>query len=205
MDLGYVAGLLSIIWLDVVLSGDNALVIGIAASTLRPELRRQAIIFGLVLATVVRILFAGVATLLLDIPGLRVVGGLALLWVSWNLWNDLRESHGQQVHGTGEDTIVDHAPRPGESNTLFKALVTITIADISMSIDNVLAVAAIARDNVNLLIIGLALSIGLMGIGASLIVRLLTRYRWISYGGVGLLVMIAAYMIFEDVHSWGLV
>ncbi len=204
MDLGYIAGLTSIIWLDIVLSGDNALVIGIAASTLRAELRRKAIIFGLVLATVVRIMFAAVATLLLDVPGLRLAGGLALLWVAWGLWSELSGSHGTQQAG-GDDAIIDHAPRPDESNSLFKALVVITIADISMSIDNVLAVAAIARDDVNLLVLGLALSIALMGIGASLIVRVLTRYRWISYGGVVLLVLIAVYMIYEDIVHLGLV
>lgn len=193
MEWSFLSGLAAIVWLDVVLSGDNALVIGIAASTLRADLRRKAIIFGLALATGVRILFSGAATYLLAIPGLLVIGGAALLWVSWRLFVELRRgNHGSDhVHGD------DNAPRPGEGSSLYQALVSITVADISMSIDNVLAVAAIAREHIELLVFGLALSIGLMGLGASLIVRVLLKYRWISYGGVALLVFIGAEMIYE--------
>lgn len=192
MEIGSLAGLAQIVWLDVVLSGDNALVIGIAASTLAPNLRRKAIAFGLVLATTIRILLAGAATYLLSVPGLLVAGGLALLWVSWRLFADLYWHQAEpelSEHGDGV------APPKGDGASLFKALVSITIADISMSIDNVLAVAAIARDNVSVLVFGLALSIALMGLGASLIVRILLKYRWISYIGVALLVYISVEML----------
>lgn len=194
MEIGSLAGIAQIIWLDVVLSGDNALVIGIAASTLAPNLRRKAIVFGLLLATTIRILLAGAATYLLSVPGLLVGGGLALLWVSWRLFADLYWHQAEaelSEHGDGV------AASKGDGASLFKALVSITIADISMSIDNVLAVAAIARDNVSVLVFGLALSIALMGLGASLIVRVLLKYRWISYVGVALLVYISIQMLWQ--------
>lgn len=187
-SLSLLTNLLSIIWLDLVLSGDNALVIGIAASTLPHHLQRRAVIFGLVLATVVRIAFSAMATMILKVPGLLIVGGVALLWVAYRL---LRELLGREHEG--ED--VDHHLKP--AGTLSAALISITIADISMSIDNVLAVAAIARDHVGLLVFGLALSIGLMGLGATLILRLMLRYRWISYLGVILLTYIAVDMIYD--------
>jgi YjbE family integral membrane protein len=198
MELGSLASLAQIIWLDVVLSGDNALVIGIAASTLVPELRRKAIIFGLALATTIRILFAGAATYLLGVPGLLFAGGIALLWVSWRLFADL---YWHQAAPEAVKMEVGRTASDGESHSLYKALVSITIADISMSIDNVLAVAAIARENVSLLVFGLALSIALMGLGATLIVKVLLKYRWISYVGVALLVYISAEMLLNGYPS----
>jgi YjbE family integral membrane protein len=198
MELGSLAGLAQIIWLDVVLSGDNALVIGIAASTLAPALRRKAIVFGLALATTIRILFAGAATYLLAVPGLLFAGGLALLWVSWRLFSDLYWHQAEpelSEHGAAAAGV------PAAGSSLSKALISITIADISMSIDNVLAVAAIARDNVTMLVFGLALSIALMGLGASLIVKILLKYRWISYVGVALLVYISAEMLIQGFPS----
>jgi YjbE family integral membrane protein len=168
------------------------LVIGIAASVLVPELRRKAVVFGLALATTIRILFAGAATYLLNIPGLLFVGGIALLWVSWRLFSDLYWHQAQPERAKPEG--LQHLSTP-DSHSLYKALVSITIADISMSIDNVLAVAAIARDNVNLLVFGLALSIALMGLAATLIVRILLKYRWISYVGVALLIYISGEML----------
>ncbi len=201
MELGsFAAGLTQIIWLDIVLSGDNALVIGLAASTLKPELRQKAVIFGLVLATTLRIIFAAMATFLYDVPGLLFAGGLLLLWVSWRLFADLywhqAEPEMVKVEGDGAAAIPE-----GGGSSLFKALVSITIADVSMSIDNVLAVAGIAKmqESVFLLIFGLVLSILLMGIAASLIVKVLTKYRWISYVGVALLVYISAEML---VHGY---
>ncbi len=197
MDVAAAAKLAYIIWIDIVLSGDNALVIGLAASTLPGDLRRKAIIFGLTLATTIRILFAGATTYFLNIPGLLFAGGLALLWVSWSLYREI-PSAGSQPNDDG------HEPSGMETgNTLFRALVSITVADISMSIDNVLAVAAIAREEVWLLVFGLALSIALMGLGATLIMRFLLRYRWISYVGVLLLVALGLQMMWEgwpDVH-----
>lgn len=187
------AQFVSVIWLDLVLSGDNALVIGVAASTLPKAQQRQAVIFGLVLATVIRIAFATVATYMLDVPGLIFVGGLALLWVAYRLLQELL--HVEPAAAAGG------LGRPGISiepaGNLSRALISITIADISMSIDNVLAVAAIARDDVHILVFGLALSIFLMGLGATLILQIMLRYPWISYLGVVLLVIIGGHMVFE--------
>ncbi len=201
MELGsFAAGLTQIIWLDIVLSGDNALVIGLAASTLKAELRQKAVVFGLVLATTLRIVFAAMATFLYDVPGLLFAGGLLLLWVSWRLFSDLywhqAEPEMVKIEGDGGATLPE-----GGGSSLFKALVSITIADVSMSIDNVLAVAGIAKmqESVFLLVFGLALSILLMGIAASLIVKVLTKYRWISYVGVALLVYISVEML---VHGY---
>lgn len=191
MQFSDAVGVGSIVWLDIVLSGDNALVIGLAASTVQEKFRRHAIIFGLILATVMRILFAGAATYLLGIPGLIFIGGVALLWVSYTLYCEVAKLD----HSTPYER--EHRTADQAQSTLFRALVSITVADISMSIDNVLAVAAIARDNIQMLAFGITLSIALMGLCATLIMNVLLRYRWISYGGIGLLVFIGGHMIWE--------
>ncbi len=190
------ADLGAIIWLDVVLSGDNALVIGMAAASLAPHLQRQAIIFGMTLAVAVRIASALVATYLYEIPWVRFVGGLALLWVAFKLWQELRnvsilEAEAAEAYvATGAST---------DRRSMMKALTTITVADVSMSVDNVLAVAAIAHDNRAMLVFGLALSILLMAFCATLVCKLLNRHRWISYVGVAVLLLVAADMLHS---SW---
>lgn len=193
---------LSIIWLDMVLSGDNALVIGLAAASLPSRQRRSAIVFGLVAAAVIRIGFACMATYLMSVPGLLFVGGLALLWVSYRLYVEIRgDVAGHASAMTGEDGGAGIGGR-----TLFSALISITIADISMSIDNVLAVAAIARDDRVLLVFGLVLSIAFMGLCATMILKVLVRYRWISYLGVAFLVMIGSEMMWDGwISAAGLV
>ena len=193
MELSGVVDFIQIIWLDVVLSGDNALIIGLAASSLSPQLRRKAIIFGLVLAAVIRIVFAAMTTYLMHIPGILFFGGLALLWVAWRLWCELRSGMVQQADEAAREHEYTGPPR----RSLTSALVSITIADISMSIDNVLAVAAIARDNVPLLVFGLALSIALMGLCATLITKVMVRHPWISYVGLAFLVYVGVEMIIE--------
>ncbi len=185
LDWAYVGQFLSIVWLDVVLSGDNALVIGIAASTLPRSQQRSAVIFGLALATIIRIVFAALTTYILNVPGIAFIGGLALLWVAYRLLRELFQ---------GDD---EHGPAIKPQSTLARALFSITLADVSMSIDNVLAVASLARHNVELLVFGLVLSIALMGLGATLILRLMNRYPWISYVGVALLVYIGGHMMYE--------
>ncbi len=189
--------ILQIIWLDVVLSGDNALVIGLAASCLPPESRKRAIMFGLGLAAVIRIVFAAMTAYLLQVPGLLVVGGLALFWVAYGLIREI-----MRMSETAPKTIDDLQAPEGAKASMAKALVTITIADVSMSIDNVLAVGAIARENVGLLIFGLALSIALMGFCATLIVNVLLKHPWISYVGVAFLVYIGAEMVWEGWPSF---
>ena len=198
-NLEFVADLAAIIWLDIVLSGDNALVIGLAAATLAPHLQRRAIIFGMALAVVVRVAAALVATYLYQIPWIRILGALALLWVAVKLFQELRRAAKHRREGLGDAAGAQAGASDRQS--LLRALTTITIADISMSIDNVLAVAGIAHDNPPLLIFGLALSIMLMAFFATVICRVLNRYPWISYVGVAVLVIVAAEMLHSSTDA----
>ncbi|MBC2803870.1 TerC family protein (plasmid) [Rhizobium ruizarguesonis] len=191
MDIFTAAGLtalLQVIAIDLVLAGDNAVVIGLAAAGLEATQRRKAIVVGILAATVLRILFASVAVYLLAIVGLLLAGGLLLLWVCWKMWRELRAGHG----GNHEAAGAEGAPR----KTFFQAATQIVIADVSMSLDNVLAVAGAAREHPSVLVIGLALSIALMGIAANLIARLLNNHRWIAY--VGLLIIL--YVSLDMIH-----
>ncbi len=196
MDITTISNFFQIVVADIVLSADNALIIGMAASGLSPELRRKAILFGMAAAAGLRIIFAIFATYLLAVPGLLFVGGLLLVWVCWRLFVEIRE----QVPGraTEAQTAADEGGYRGPPRrTVGQALLSITIADVSMSIDNVLAVAAIARDNTALLVFGLALAIALMGFCATIIVRLLTRFPMISWLGLLVLVYVAGRMLFD--------
>ncbi|MHA1188917.1 MAG: YjbE family putative metal transport protein [Alphaproteobacteria bacterium] len=186
-------GLIQIIFADIILSGDNALIIGMAASSLAVGYRAKAIAYGMAAAAILRIMFAAAATYLMAIPGILFIGGLLLAWVCWRFFTELR------CHARGGDTptaSVACAPR-SDRRQFIAALTTIMIADVSMSIDNVVAVAAIARDNLMLLVFGLGLSIALMGFCATLVVRLLTRQPWISYAGLGFLVYLSLDMIHD--------
>lgn len=196
------AALMQVIAIDLVLAGDNAVVIGLAAAGLPREQRGKAILIGIVAATVLRIAFASITVQLLEIIGLLLVGGLLLLWVAWKMWRELRtsqaEAHAAQEALANQDldssgTIAEGAPR----KTMRQAATQIIIADISMSLDNVLAVAGAARDHPTVLVIGLILSIALMGLAASLIARLLERHRWIAYVGLLIILYVALDMIFR--------
>jgi YjbE family integral membrane protein len=194
--------LAAIVWLDVVLSGDNALVIGMAAASLAPHLQRRAILFGMTAAVVIRIASALVATYLYEIPWVKFVGGLALLWVALKLYQEVRNISILRAEAT-EAVVASGASR--DRRSMMKALATITIADVSMSIDNVLAVAGIAQDNRAMLVFGLALSIMLMAFCATMVCKLLTRHQWISYTGVAVLVLVAADMLhasWDDMASF---
>jgi YjbE family integral membrane protein len=184
--------LAAIVWLDVVLSGDNALVIGMAAAGLAPHLQRRAILFGMMAAVAIRIGAALVATYLYEIPWVKFVGGLALLWVALKLYQEIRNISILQAEATG---AVVGSGAASDRRSMMKALATITIADVSMSIDNVLAVAGIAQDNRAMLVFGLALSIMLMAFCATMVCRLLIRHQWISYIGIAVLVLVAADML----------
>ena len=191
-----------IILTDLILSGDNALIIGMAAAGLAPELRARAILFGMVIAAVLRILFAIVATKLLGIPGLLFVGGLLLCYVCWRLFCEIRENldaKAEHAMEMAEDPEAGYTGAPRRS--LASALWTITIADVSMSLDNVLAVAAIADGDTNLLIFGLVLAIVLMAFAATLIMKLLTRFPWISWAGLLVLIWVAGEMLFRGVFD----
>ncbi|TJW34677.1 MAG: TerC family protein, partial [Mesorhizobium sp.] len=185
--------LLQVIAIDLVLAGDNAIVIGLAAAGLPIEQRKKAILIGVLAATVLRICFAAVTVQLLAIVGLLLAGGILLLWVCWKMYRELRTSHADEQKATealsdsdlnNDSTVAGKAPR----KTLGQAALQIVIADVSMSLDNVLAVAGAARDHFSVLVIGLVLSIALMGLAASFIARLLHRYRWIAY--IGLLIIL---------------
>ena len=187
---------------DLILSGDNALIIGMAAAGLSPDLRARAIMFGMVIAAVLRILFAVVATKLLVIPGILFLGGLLLCWVCWRLYHEIRAGHdaaAAEAMATADNPDGGYTGPP--RRTLASALWTITLADVSMSLDNVLAVAAIADGDTNLLVFGLGLAILLMAFAATLIMKLLTRYPWISWVGLIVLIYVASHMLFRGVFD----
>lgn len=188
-----------IIIADLILSGDNALIIGMAAAGLAPELRKKAILYGMVIAALLRIVFAIIATKLLGIPGILFVGGLLLVWVCWRLYVEIRAGgHPDDVDDAlaiAEKADAENSGAP--RRTLGAALVSITIADVSMSLDNVLAVAAIADGDTTKLVFGLGLAIVLMAFAATLIMKVLTKYPWISWVGLAVLVYVAAEMLFR--------
>lgn len=187
----------SIVLADIVLSGDNALIISMAASSLSPEMRRKAILYGLVVAAVLRIIFAVFATYLLAVPGLLFAGGLLLIWVCWRLYREIQDSTARHAAESQAQVSTGSGYAGPPRRTMTQALISITVADVSMSIDNVLAVAAIARDNTALLVFGLVLAIVLMGLCASIMVKLLARYPWISWAGLFVLIYVSARMLYE--------
>ncbi|MDP9807655.1 YjbE family integral membrane protein [Rhizobium tibeticum] len=181
--------LLQVILIDLVLAGDNAVVIGLAAAGLPTEQRKKAILVGILAATVLRIALASVTVQLLEIIGLLLAGGILLLWVCWKMWRDLRNGSGNEAEGAEGDAT----PR----KTFYQAASQIVIADVSMSLDNVLAVAGAAREHPTILVIGLILSIAMMGIAANFIARLLNRYHWIAYLGLAIIIYVALSMIYR--------
>jgi YjbE family integral membrane protein len=198
---GFLA-LLQVIGIDLVLAGDNAIVIGLAAAGLAKEMRAKAILVGILAATVLRIGFALITTKLLAIVGLLLAGGILLLWVCWKMWRELKEQHDDANRAnealSGQDLNADGEVAGGGSTKSFRqAAVQIVVADISMSLDNVLAVAGAAREHPTVLVIGLALSIAMMGLAASFIARLLHRHRWIAYIGLAIIVYVALDMIWR--------
>ncbi len=196
-----------VIMIDLVLAGDNAIVIGLAAAGLPKDQRNKAILIGIIVATVMRIGFAAITTQLLAIVGLLLAGGILLLWVCWKMWRELRAGHEQEQHDAQEaladadlnadGTVAGGAPR----KTFAQAAWQIVIADLTMSLDNVLAVAGAARDHPWVLVFGLALSIALMGLAASFIAGLLQRHRWIAYVGLAVILYVALEMIYRGGHE----
>jgi YjbE family integral membrane protein len=201
------SALLQVIMIDLVLAGDNAIVIGLAAAGLPKAQRSKAILVGIVAATVLRIGFALATTQLLQIVGLLLAGGVLLLWVCWKMWRELRTPHHhhedeanealQNADLNADGTVAGGAPR----KTFAQAAWQIVIADVSMSLDNVLAVAGAAHEHPTVLIFGLVLSIALMGIAASFIARLLNKHRWIAYVGLAVILYVALEMIWRGYHE----
>ena len=192
----------SIVLADLILSGDNALIIGMAAASLSPELRKKAILYGMIVAAVLRIVFALVATKLLAIPGLLFIGACLLFWVCWRLYGEIRENLDQKAQEALENAEDDHAGYTGPpKRTMAQALISITIADISMSLDNVLAVAAIADGDSTKLVFGLMLAILLMAFAATLIMKVLTKYPSISWAGLVVLLYVASEMMYRGIFD----
>jgi len=195
IDTDILTALVQVVLIDLVLAGDNAIVIGLAAAGLPEAQRGRAIVVGIVAATVLRILFAGLTTQILQIVGLLLAGGILLLWVCWKMWRELRASAAEptkvkEAAGAVAGTNIEYRPR----KTLARATWQIIVADVSMSLDNVLAVAGAARENPLVLIFGLILSIAMMGAAASFIARLLQNHRWIAYVGLAVIIYVAVEM-----------
>ncbi len=182
-----------VILIDLVLAGDNAIVIGLAAAGLPKQQRSKAILIGIGAATLLRMLFAGVTTQLLQIVGLLLAGGILLLWVCWKMWRELRATDHHSIDGVEFVANDETAPR----KTLAQAAWQIIIADVSMSLDNVLAVAGAAREHPWVLVFGLLLSIAMMGAAASFIAKLLQKHRWIAYVGLAVILYVAGDMIYR--------
>jgi YjbE family integral membrane protein len=206
-----ISALFQVIMIDLVLAGDNAIVIGLAAAGLPAQQRTKAVLVGIIAATVLRIAFAAATTQLLQVVGLVLAGGILLLWVSWKMFRELRISASTKRDATeavsnidvnADGTIAAYAPR----KSFAQAASQIVVADVSMSLDNVLAVAGAAREHLIVLVIGLGLSVALMGIAANYIARLLHGHRWIAYAGLLMILYVAVEMIYRGVGEvWPLV
>jgi YjbE family integral membrane protein len=198
LTLDLFAAFLQVVLIDLVLAGDNAVVIGLAAAGLPEGQRGKAILIGIGAATSLRILFAVVATQIMQIVGLLLAGGILLLWVCWKMWRELRASARANEPDAalgGKDS--EATPR----KTLFQATTQIIVADVSMSLDNILAVAGAAREHPVVLIFGLILSIAMMGAAASFIARLLQNHRWIAYVGLLVILYVAVDMTIRGISE----
>jgi YjbE family integral membrane protein len=189
------AAFIQVLMIDLVLAGDNAIVVGALAAGLPSEQRKKVIFIGVIAALVLRILFALIVTQLMQIIGLILVGGLLLLWVSWRMWRDLRAP--QDCSPGSEEIVGDERSGLRPAKSFAGAAWAVAVADVSMSLDNVLAVAGAARDHPGILIVGLVFAVALMGIAANLIARYIERYRWIAYIGLAVILYVAAKMIYD--------
>lgn len=185
---------LQVLMIDIMLAGDNAIVVGALAAGLPVDQRKKVILIGIIAALVLRIVFAIGVSALMNIVGLVLAGGLLLLWVAWKMFREMRHA------GQGDGAPEDHDGIP-QSKSFAGAAWSVALADVSMSLDNVLAVAGAAREHPGILIIGLLLSVALMGIAANLIARYIERYRWIGYVGLVVIIYVAVKMIYEGTHQ----
>jgi YjbE family integral membrane protein len=215
ITLAELSAFFQVIMVDLVLAGDNAIVVGVVASSLPREQRTRVIFLGIMAATAMRVGFAVITTQLLQIIGLTLAGGLLLLWVCWKLWREVEQQRKERaaeralaeaqkeisasIVGSADDSPTHHAAHKAkrQPKTMRQAVWQIVLADLSMSLDNVLAVAGVARDHAWVLIFGLALSVALMGVAATLIADLLRRWHWLVYIGLAIIFYVAAHMIWE--------
>jgi len=196
------AALFAVILIDLALAGDNAVAVGLAAAALPAAQQRRAIFYGILIALVLRIVFATITRQLLEIDWLLLAGGALLFWVAWRMWDDLRKHQpvmvGDPVAGEHmAESVASHGEKP---KTFLSALMTIIIADVSMSLDNVLAVAAVSRHNEVIMWFGLVLSVVLMGVAATIIARVIEKHRWIAIVGIVIIVFAATRMVWEGSH-----
>ncbi|MEW5963298.1 MAG: TerC family protein [Pseudomonadota bacterium] len=191
--------MINIILIDITLAGDNAIVVGMAASRVKPEMRAKVIFWGISAAVVLRILFAAVTTQILAIVGLTLAGGLLLAWVCWKMYRGIVDGHGptmEEIEGTSSAPAI-----AGKELGFWGAVMQITAADVSMSLDNVLAVAGAAKGEPLVLVIGLGIAIVLMAVASAFIAKLLVRYPWISWLGLLVIVWVALDMIYRGSHE----
>lgn len=205
-DTSAITAFLQVVMIDLVLAGDNAVVIGLAAAGLPSEMRRKAILFGIIAATVLRICLAIVTVHLLAIVGLLLAGGILLLWVCWKMWQELRNS--REAEQQAQEALADAdinadgtIGAPAKTKSFGSAMAQIVVADLSMSLDNVLAVAGAARHHTEALVFGLGLSILLMGFAAAFIARLLDKHRWLAYLGLAVILFVALRMIWHGAEE----
>jgi len=202
-DPSALTALFQVLMIDLVLAGDNAVAVGLAAGGLPSDQRKKAILWGLAAAVVIRIGFALITTQLLGIMGLLLAGGVLLLWVCWKMWRELRHQAPSEEVAAGAAMDNDPSTHPNvrPAKSFKDAFTQILVADISMSLDNVLAVAGAAREHPAILVFGLIMSIALMGVAANWIAKLLHRYRWIGYVGLLIVLYVAAHMMWEGHHQ----
>jgi len=193
ITLSELSALAQVVVVDLVLAGDNAIVVGLVAAGLPRHQRAKVIMTGIVAATVLRVAFAVVTTRLLQIIGLTLAGGLLLLWVTWKLWREIKAEKVHAKAACGAEADCTAAPR----KSMRQAVIQIVLADVSMSLDNVLGVAGAARDHLDVLVIGLMMSVGLMGAAAAMIAGLLKRFPWVSYVGLAIIFYVAVKMIYS--------
>ncbi len=195
---GALAAFVQVLMIDLVLAGDNAIVVGALAAGLPPEQRKKVILLGVIAALVLRIGFALIVSQLLQVVGLILAGGLLLLWVAWRMYREIRDTG--ESPGSPE-IIGDEDSGVSASKSFASAAWAVAIADVGMSLDNVLAVAGAAREHPGILIIGLVLSVALMGVAANVIAKYIERYRWIAYLGLAAILWVACKMIWDGYHN----
>ena len=200
MEFAHLVSLSQIIIIDFVLAGDNAIVVGMAASRVHPALRVRVIFWGVAGAVVLRILFAVVATQLLTIVGLTLAGGILLLWVCWKMYREIRLPAPKPAFAGG---VPGELLPPVRNMTFRAALVQIIVADVSMSLDNVLAVAGAAKGQIWVLAVGLTVAVAFMALLSAYIAKLLARYHWITWIGLAIVLYVAVEMVWTGTHQIG--